>query len=361
MVENHGMAKRHALLVGSLPYGDEEAAMRKALDALGDQLFSLPDGEIGIKDDVYKKGRRIGWVQTAIQRNVDSGLFDVVKDVQRDEATGLFRDYTDLFVLRPRHKPGTLTAHLNFGYLEFFRRSYPTFRRLREQPRRSDLVFQVGVPTGLAIGLLSMRPLQALRYRRAFDERLATEVNKIVKVAGDDVIIQLEIPIEMGLAQRLPSFLMRLPVGMIVSLVNRIDARARLGVHMCLGDLHNKALVKLDMEGLIVRFANRLTASWPSGRRLEYVHVPLAEGEVAPPTDPAAYAPLQRIRLPDGTRLVAGFVHEKLTLDEHTRILEAIEAARGGSVAVACSCGMGRRTPEVADRLLELTRRVAEA
>jgi hypothetical protein len=355
------MAGRQALLIGSLPYGNEEAAMRKALDALGDHLFSLPDGEIGDKDETYKKGRRIGWVQTAIQRNVDSGAFDVVKDVERDRATGLFKDYTDLFVLRPRHSPDTLPAHLDFGYLEFFRRSYPTFRKLREQSHRSDLVFQVGIPTGLAIGLLSMRPLQALRYRRAFDERLAHEVNEIVKAAGDDVIIQIEVPVEMGMAQRLPGFLMRWPVGMLISLVRRIDARARLGVHMCLGDLHNKALVKLDMEGLIVRFANRLTASWPSDRRLEYVHLPFAEGEVPPPTDAAAYAPLTRIRLPEGTRFVAGFVHEKLGLEEHTRILAAIEAARGGSVAVACSCGMGRRTPEVADRLLDLTRQVAEA
>jgi hypothetical protein len=356
------MAKRQALLIGSLPYANEEAAMRKALDVLGDLLFSVPDGEIGDKDEIYKKGRRIGWVITAIQRNVDSGAFDVVKDVERDEATGLLKDYSDLFVLRPKHKPDALIAHLNFGYLEFFRQNYPTFRALREQSNRPELVFQVGVPTGLAIGLLSMPPLQALRYRRAFDERLAHEVNEIVKTAGDDVIIQLEVPIEMGLAQRLPRFLMRWPVGMLVSLVDRIDARARLGVHMCLGDLHNKALLKLDMKGLIVRFANRLAASWPSDRRLEYVHFPFAEGEIPPPTNPAAYAPLKHIRLPHGTRFVAGFVHEKLGLEEHTRILKAIEAARGGRVAIACSCGMGRgRSPEVADRLFDLTRQVAQA
>lgn len=355
----HPMAKRQALLVGSLPYDNERAAMRKALDVLGDHLFCLPDGEIGDKDEIYKKGRRIGWVQTAIQRNVDSGAFDVAKDIVRDKATGLFKDYTDLFVLRPKHPPHALAARLDFGYLEFFRQSYPTFRTLREHFHKSDLVFQVGIPTGLAIGLLSMRPLQALRYRRAFDQRLAHEVNQIVDAAGDDVIIQVEVPIEMGLAQRLPNRLIGLPVGMLISLINRIDARARLGIHMCLGDLHNKSLIRLDMDGLIVRFANRLTANWPRDRRLEYLHVPFAEGEVPPPTNPAAYAPLKHIRLPGEARFVAGFVHEKLRPAEHATILRAIETARGATVAVACSCGLGRRTPEVADRLLELTRQVA--
>lgn len=353
------MTQRQALLIGSLPYSSEEAAMRKALDVLGDYLFSLPDGEIGDKDEIYQKGRRMGWVQTAIQRNVDSGAFDIAKDIERDKTTGLFKNYEDLFVLNPKHAPKELVSHLNFGYLEFFQKSYPVFKQLREQYKKPDLVFQVGIPTGLAIAFLSMKPLQALRYRSAFDERLAYETNEIVKIAGDDVIIQIEVPIEMGLAQRLPGFMMFLPVNMLISLVRRITPKARIGVHMCLGDLHNKSLVKLDMEGLIVRFGNQMVDKWPADHKLEYVHFPFAEGEITPPLDPAAYAPLKNILLPKGTRFIAGFVHEKLGTDDHAKILNAIESARGETVGVACSCGMGRRSSDVADRLLELTQQVA--
>lgn len=353
------MTRRQALLIGSLPYANEEAAMRKALDVLGDDLFCLPDGEIGDRDEIYKKGRRMGWVQTAIQRNVDSGAFKVDKDIQRDAATGLFKNYQDLFVLNPRYSPKELVSHLNFGYLEFFQKSYPIFKQLREEYKKPGLVFQVGIPTGLAIALLSMSPLAALRYRSAFDERLSYEANEIVKAAGDDVMIQVEVPIEMGLAQRLPGFMMWLLVNMLISLIKRLHPATRLGIHMCLGDLHNKSLVKLDMDGLIVRFANQVLDKFPADHRLEYVHFPFAEGEITPPTDPAVYATLKNIRMPKGARFIAGMVHEKLGLEDHATILKAIEAARGETIGVACSCGMGRRQSEVADRLLDFTHQVA--
>ncbi len=354
------MTQRDVLLVGSMPYANEEAAMRRALETFGSSLFALPDGEIGTKDEVYQRGRRMGWVQTAIQLNADNEAFEIKKDIERDKSTGLFKNYEDLFVLKPKYSPKELVPHLNFGYLEFFRSSYPTFKRLREEYNQPNMVFQVGIPTGLAIGFLSMKPPMALRYRAAYDQRLAYEVNEIVKEAGDDVIIQIEIPIEMGLAQKLPGFLMPLPVGMVIALVKRINPKARLGIHMCLGDLHNKSLVKLDMEGLIVKFANQMLKKWPATHtRLEYVHFPFAEGEVAPNKNPEFYAPLKNIQLPQGTRFIAGFVHEKLSLDEHAAVLKAIETARGGQVGVACSCGLGRRTTEAADQIFELTKQVA--
>ena len=37
--------KRQALLVGSMPFEDEEDAMTRALDTLGADLWALPDGE----------------------------------------------------------------------------------------------------------------------------------------------------------------------------------------------------------------------------------------------------------------------------------------------------------------------------
>jgi hypothetical protein len=150
------------------------------------------------------------------------------------------------------------------------------------------------------------------------------------------------------------------PVNIVIGLVKRINPKARIGVHMCLGDLHNKALLKLDMEGLIVRFANQMVGKWPKTHRLEYVHFPFAEGEVPPPKDPAAYAPLKHVRLPGGTRFIAGFIHDDLSMDEHATVLHAIEDARGGLVDVACSCGLGRRSSEAADILLERTAQVAE-
>ena len=45
--------RRRVLLVGSLPYEDEAAAMDRAFELAGDRLIALPDGEIGERSDRY--------------------------------------------------------------------------------------------------------------------------------------------------------------------------------------------------------------------------------------------------------------------------------------------------------------------
>ena len=97
----------------------------------------------------------------------------------------------------------------------------------------------------------------------------------------------------------------------------------------------------------------------PSAHKLVYMHYPLAEAAQPPPTAANYYQPLRDIRLPANTHFVAGFVHEKLSRDDNARILAAIEQARGRAVDVACSCGLGRRTPADAGRLLELMQQMA--
>ncbi|GGB84063.1 hypothetical protein [Dyadobacter sediminis] len=65
------------------------------------------------------------------------------------------------------------------------------------------------------------------------------------------------------------------------------------------------------------------------------------------PSDAAAhYKLLKNIILPDETRFVAGFVHEKNDLDRNRLIRDSIEEGRGHPVAIASSCGPGRRSPE---------------
>lgn len=80
-----------------------------------------------------------------------------------------------------------------------------------------------------------------------------------------------------------------------------------------------------------------------------YIHYPFAEVAVPPTTTATHYQPLRGITLPMGVRYMAGFVHE------NRRVLDAIERARGEVVDVASSCGLGRRTPAEATRVLELT------
>lgn len=85
---------------------------------------------------------------------------------------------------------------------------------------------------------------------------------------------------------------------------------------------------------------------------LAYVHFPLAEAAEPPPMDPAFCAPLRDLVLPSGVRFVAGFVHESLDDDALRELQAIVERVRGGPVDVASSCGLGRRPPDVADRLI---------
>ena len=180
-------------------------------------------------------------------------------------------------------------------------------------------------------------------------------------IAGVDVIVQIEVPPELYAAYKLPLPLMGLALRPILDLLDKIKPGAQIGMHLCLGDFHNEALVHPKTLGKMVAFSNRLVAAWPQQHRLVYVHYPLAEGAVPPTTDTRYYAPLAEVRLPKATRFVAGFVHEKRSLAENRHILDSIETARGQPVDIACSCGLGRRTPETATKLLALMARLTDS
>jgi hypothetical protein len=343
------------LLVGSLPFEDEEACMRRALELLGPHLIALPDGEIGEKSERFPRGDRFAWVLYAIERlTADPSNWRMVKDAVRG-SDGMATGYTTFQKLLPLRTPAQIASTLRFGYDDWVRRSYRTFQRLRAAARLS-LPFQLGVPTGSALGFAFSRPWDALRFIGAFNTVFAREVNAARVDTGGDLIVQIEVPPEVFAAHLLPTPLLGVALRPIHDLLHKLDPGARVGIHLCLGDFHNQALVHPRTPERMVRFINRLAASWPAQHQLEYVHVPLAEGELAPPLDPGWYEPLRAVRLPRTTRIVAGFVHEKLTLGDARRLLRVLDGAVGAPVDVAASCGLGRRTPEVASVMLEQMR-----
>lgn len=349
-------------MVGSLPFADEEKCMKRALNALGPVLFCLPDGEIGEKTPAFPKGNRIAWVVYAIEKlTQDTASWQVVKVPKRSKDDGMAVDYDSFQKLKPRHSPAEMPRHVRLGYDDFFRRSYPIFQNLRSQHGLPGLKFQLGVPTGFAMGFAFASPITWLRYTYAFNTVIAREINAALAEAGDDLIIQIEVPPELYAAYKLPAPLLSLALRPILNLLDKITPGAQIGMHLCLGDFHNEALVHPKTLDKMVAFSNLLVQAWPRQHQLAYVHYPFAEGGVAPTTDSRYYAPLADIHLPVGTRFVAGFVHEKRTLAENRHILDSIETARGQTVDIACSCGLGRRTPETATELLSLIARLTQA
>lgn len=354
------MTNRNALLVGSLPFSDEKDAMTRAIQILGDSLLSLPDGEIGEKTEEYPNGNRSSWIMNIIDSCLkDKENWETLNDVERGP-NGFPPNYKELMKLQPKHPASEIDKHLNLGYLDYFQKNYPIFQQLRKEYGLPGVKFQVGIATGLAISFIMLKPLQAFRYQEAFNRRLAYEVNEIIKLAKDDVIIEIEAPAEMSMAQQLPKLMNGIAVNSLLSLVQKLDKTAKIGLHLCWGDLNNKALTHAKTLDKMVYFTNKIIEKWPEPYQLEFVHFPLAEGDIPPRLDLEYYKPLKYVHLPEKVKFVAGFIHEKRNFEELKQILRHIEALRSHTVDIACACGLGRRSPEVAMQLLETTKQLLE-
>jgi hypothetical protein len=110
-----------------------------------------------------------------------------------------------------------------------------------------------------------------------------------------------------------------------------------------------------------VLLSNAIARAWPKSRPLDFIHAPFAAAVEPPPLDPAFYAPLRDLRLPDSTRLVAGIVHEDRTLTEERQLLSLIEQLAGRQVDVATACGLGRRDRAAALATIDQARELCDA
>lgn len=345
---------RRVLLVGSMPYGDEASAMARAFELAGDHLLALPDGEVGERSDQYPNGDRSQWVAGLAGRlSRESELFDVLNVGTMNEQ-GFPVDFDSTIRLRPKVSSTELGRRLILGYDSFACRSWPHFGRLRASVQRRDLRMQVGLPTGLGVAASVLSPARALRFAPAFATCVAREANSTVSAIGaENLLFQIEAPAEVVMAHRTPRLAWRLAVGPVIDLVRRLPDRVPKGLHLCYGDLNNIAAITPQDFDRLIGLAQSLLRRWPQSHTLAYIHLPFAAGSSPSPTDSVAYRVLDRLELPAGSRLVAGFVHEHPTLESLETLLETIETARGAQVDVASACGLGRRSPETADELIQ--------
>ncbi|MXZ65327.1 MAG: hypothetical protein F4Z00_07215 [Acidimicrobiaceae bacterium] len=345
---------RRVLLVGSLPYRDEAAAMARAYELAGDRLIALPDGEIGERSDQYPSGDRSQWVAGLAGRlSRESELFDV-RDVGTINEQGFPVDFDSTMRLRPKTGSAELGQRLVLGYDTFAARSWPHFVGLRASAQRRDLRMQVGLPTGLGVAASVLAPVRALRFAPAFATCVAREAQSTVSSIGaENLLFQVEAPAEVVMAHRIPRLVWRFAVGSVIDLVRQLPDRVPVGLHLCYGDLNNVAAITPQGFDRLIGFAQAVLRRWPRSHALAYIHLPFAAGSSPSPTDPAAYRSLGRLELPAGSRLVAGFVHEDPTVESLETLLATIETARRAPVDVATACGLGRRSPEIADELIQ--------
>ena len=341
--------ERAAHLVGSIPAGSGPAAMELAREHLNGTMRWLPDGETG---------ERFHWVIHIIEGLRKHPDLEVVSD-------GDFSDYDDLLQFRVRKGHKLRGETLDFGHVQAFRDSYEEFKRVRAEIGDERLTFQVGIPGDFDMAGMVMGPRGALLNRRPFHVATVSEVGAIFAEAGRDVVFQIEVPFELVFVARAPQVVRPLVARLLARAVTGIardaPAGARMGVHLCLGDMNHKALVGMKDMSPVVELANAIARGWPSGRDLEFMHAPFSGASQPPPLDPAYYAPLRKLRLPSQTRFIAGFVYEHQSLEDQTRLLRVIEAAAGRRVDVSAACGLGRRSLDEAVASMQRARALARA
>lgn len=341
------MTARSVHLVGTIPAESTRDAFAWVTWILGDLIGPLmPDGETGPRSD---------WVNRLVENLRVHPDLELVRD-------GNWSSYTDTPAFRV--KKGRHLRWIDLDYLVEFDTSWPVFQEMVEASGRR---FQVGIPGPLDVAAIAFgfNLPTALRNLAPFRDATIREMAAIWARGGDQVVFQLEVPIELIMLTKMPAAARpaaaRRFAREVLRLVEAASRGSRHGLHLCYGDLNNESMGKPHDAGALVTFANAIMAEWPAGRILEYVHAPLAHGSEPPSIEPDYYAPLSQLGIPDGVRFIGGFIHEGSTIKDLVKIRDQIEHNLGRRIDVGASCGLGRRDRQAARLNLEIAKAVAEA
>ncbi len=158
--------------------------------------------------------------------------------------------------------------------------------------------------------MFTLGPVGALRHRRPFTEATLREIRGVAAITGPETHFQIEVPAELVLLAKAPAASRPLLATRLAKVVTGLAAATpggtRFGVHLCLGDMSNRAYGKMTDVRPLVLPANAIQRGWPEGRPLEIIHAPFAAAEKPAATDPAFYQPLRDLVLPDKIRFAPG-------------------------------------------------------
>ncbi len=337
------MSDGEAHLVGSLPGSTAAEAMSTALGILGPYLRTLPDGETGA---------RRNWITSIVDGLQTHPALTMRKP-------GDWSDYDKVPVLRIRKGHRLYGATLDFGHAAAVRESFPQFEQARFAAAEPRLQFQQGVPGDFDLAMFTLGPAGALRHRTPFTEATLREINEVAAVTGAGTLFQVEVPAELVLLAKAPPparpAMARLLSRSITGLAAAAPVGTRFAVHLCLGDMNNRAFGTMKDVSPLVLLANAITKSWPVGRPLDVLHAPFAAADQPATTDPSFYEPLRSLKIPESVRFAAGFAHESQAFADQVAIRSIIEERLGREVVIAAACGLGRRPDAAGLAVLERT------
>jgi hypothetical protein len=310
--------------------------MLMSADQAGVELLAVPDGETGARgnwlvDQVLALGLgHPALTQGDVGKNF-SGYDDVPAVAQVVDESGFTAD----------------SLRVRLGYTHHANQAQLALEDLRTFGLGREVPLQVGIPAPLDLALTTLG-VPGLAHVPTFQQAVAAHVQDVHALAPD-AIVQLETPLAMTLAELEPGTPGAVEPAVLCQGITDTAAQApegtTFGVHLCFGDLNHESRVDKALTRPSVTLARALVANWPAGRRLAYLHVPLAAGTVTPGLDADDYAPLAELGavVPDDVRVVAGIAHEAQSLDDQRKVLQMVDEAVGRPVDVAAACGLGRR------------------
>jgi hypothetical protein len=340
-----------ALLVGSVNYDDAETTMRTAAELMGPLLKRIPDGE---------PGKRFHWIMFQP---------DVLGQAEGIERVGDHPVPLRMLDARPlRVADGVDPATIRFpplGYAEAAAESYAIFRRLRDEGVIAPGTrFQVSLPTPLAVVGAYFPEEQRAAIEPVYRQAMYDELEQILDaIPHDDLAIQWDNAVEFGIIEGVAprggreaswwgddvwAGLTERSAGQ----ASRVPEDVEVGFHLCYGDVAEKHFVEPTDAGNLVRYANMLTDAVT--RPITWIHLPVPIER----DDDAYFAPLDELRLGEGTELYLGLVHRE---DGAAGARRRIDAAlrHVPTFGVATECGIGRAPEGSTDGILRTHAEVA--
>ena len=324
------------LLVGSIPLNSTEEVFRKVSHALPRRLYTLPDGETGVRYNYIR------WQLECFPRDT---IHYRLGGTERSESDPPYA----IESIKPTRYDNAAIA------------SYTEFVRLRDQGLiAEDVRFQVCLPPPFN-SLQMVRPelreqLEPL-YEKRFQESLARIVDTI---PAADLVIQWDLCFEiMALEydqgretnQRFKAYFSPVRQGIldrISRLCSTIPNDMKIAFHLCYGDYDHRHFMEPADLGLLVDLANELVTTVGASHYVEWIHMPVPKNR----NDTAYFQALEKLSIGQG-RLYLGLVHA----NDEDGTLERIRAASsiyGRPFGVATECGMGRTSQSDFDSVLQI-------
>lgn len=311
--------------VGSFPEVSIPACMRDMSELSGDRIRFIPHGEpnrywIGTEMETYKKRPDVRVLRKGKGPN--------------------YKKYTNMPILMCKKEGRPFNPRLPYTGL-----GLEALEVIRENDWEFDL--QVGIPDPLQI------PMFTGGLWREYKSFVAATVEQVADLfeADNNVVVQLEIPAQTVLTHSFGKKMAIKRAQEIADYVSLFPEHTRVGVHLCFGDLGGKPLVRPKSAETVTMLSNYLSWYWPTGRILEYIHVPLADGVKPPSLDARYYVPLADLSSNIKYRMAIGIAHDLATKDELVRSRDLAERYIGNECMISSPCGEGRTDLAKAHRI----------